>query len=159
MKWSNLGFLSMLAMGLVVVAPASVRSEDDEPAWLFVVRGNVTAVSDTSLTLSDEPWVVAFTDHPFRSVRMVDLQSFVSEAWGEGGTFRADPPNASLIDEKNDTIAVIEVRDMSLQSGALVLRYDLLEGDRPDVMDRIALTVDPSNPSRPNGGLSGRFGR
>ncbi|MGV8839672.1 MAG: hypothetical protein ACWA6X_05150 [Bauldia sp.] len=74
-------------------------------------------------------------------VAMVDLRGFTGTAWGEGGPFVIDPPNASLITD-DGRIAVIEIADAIYDNGQLYLTVILLEGDVPDVGVHVGITID-----------------
>jgi hypothetical protein len=85
---------------------------------------------------------LAFSERPERAVRFVDLAGLVAEAWAEGGDFRQDPPNASLIDVDEGIVGIIEVTAASYDRGLMSMTFVRLEGGVPAKGSRIALTID-----------------
>lgn len=130
--------LALLAVSVVTPAPARDQAGT---VWLFVLQGEVTEISDSTMILRPDPRVVAFTDRPNRQVRLADLRA-VASAWGEGATFDTDPPNASLVDETDGDIGIIEIIDLSVDADGVTATFRRLEGALPAVGDRIALTID-----------------
>jgi hypothetical protein len=150
------GFAGILAiLAVLAVAPAAAQEAAQEAApgatpdatgvdpgeqdWLFVLQGQLTEVSDTTLSLRPDPQVVAFTDRPRRLARLSDAAT-LALAWGEGEPAKADPPNASLVNEADGELGVIEITDLSGEGVTVTFRR--LEGTLPAVGDRIALTID-----------------
>lgn len=117
-------------------------ADNAEASWLFVIQGEVTAIADGTLTMSVPHSVVAFTDRPERQTQLMGVGAFVDGAWAEGGAFRSDPPNASLIDEANRQIDVVEILGMVLDGDSLTVTYRELNGGAPVVGDFVALTID-----------------
>ena len=74
-----------------------------------------------------------------RTARLIDLQSVVS-TWDDA--FADDPPNASLVDEDDGGIGVIEIRRLTEDGTGLVFEFEILEGRLPSIGDRIAVTID-----------------
>lgn len=132
------GCLALLAIFAVTPATAQDPAEQD---WLFVLQGSLTQISDTMLSLRADPQVVAFTDRPKRLARLMDVPTLAS-AWVEGGPAKTAPPNASLVDEADGEIGVIEISDLSGDSEDVTVKFKRLEGTLPAVGDRIALTID-----------------
>ncbi len=135
------GILAILATAFISSAVAQ-QNEAGSPSWLIVVQGDVAGVGSGTIALAAAQRAIAFSDRPDRFVRIIDLETFVATAWDEGGDFRIDPPNASLIDEANDTIGVIEIEAASFDGAALTMSFTLLEGALPAPGDHIALTID-----------------
>lgn len=131
------GGLALLAV--LAVAPAA--AQDATQDWLFVLQGQLTEISDTALSLRPDPQVIAFTDRPQRLARLTDVPT-LALAWGEGEPAKADPPNASLVNEADGEIGVIEITDLAGDAGDVTVTFRRLEGTLPAVGDRIALTID-----------------
>jgi hypothetical protein len=144
---SRLGIViaTMLAVPMI---PAAHGEPAEGPAWLFVVQGTVTAIDGAGMELAADRNVVAFTDRPARQTRLLVLADFVASVWGEGGDFRLDPPNASLIDEATGEIGVITMIDAVVIDGTLGFKFIRIEGALPKVGDRIALTIDVVHPTQ-----------
>lgn len=132
--------LSILVASFAVPADAQEVSER-EISWLFILQGEVTAIEDDRITMSAAPGALAFTDRPERRVRPIDLATVLG-FWREGGEFRADPPNAALIDETEETIGVIEITNIVGEGDQVVMTFNALGGGLPAVGDHIALTID-----------------
>jgi hypothetical protein len=137
-----------LIAGLVVlmfaaIVPASAQdAAGEEQSWLLVIQGEVTAISESEMTLAAGQRALAFTDRPSRMVNFVDIAGLVSVAWAPDGDFTADPPNAALVDEDDGQIGVVEIAGATWQDGLLTLTFTLLEGDAPVAGDYLALTID-----------------
>jgi hypothetical protein len=151
-------FLS-LPTGFLAVAfaaqLATAQSPDDGHVidWLIVVQGEVTNVADGAMSLAVPPSAVAFSDRPDRLVGLVDLGRFLALAWADDGDLGENPPNASLVDETDGEIAVIEISGMALAEGTLEIAYSLLDGNAPSAGDRIAVTID-AFPTTVNGQIT-----
>ena len=143
-----------LALAFLVVPFLFVRSEaqPEDPEWLYVIQGTVTDIAADRLVLDAGQTAVAFTDRPERQVAFVSLEELTAQAWGEDGTYRSDPPNAALVDESGETVAVITIVDASVVDGVLVLAIAPLQGELPEIGDVIALVLDPSGSNDPGNG-------
>jgi hypothetical protein len=119
-----------------------VVAQETEPGWLAVIRGTVVNATEARLTVAADSVVVAFNDRPGRRIALVDLGAFVASAWGEGGAFRVDPPNASLVDETDGEIGVVEIVNAALSGGLLSLDLVILDGLLPAPARTIAITLD-----------------
>lgn len=138
----------LAALLAVPLAPAAQDAPGEDPAWLLVVQGTVTAVGAATMELAADRNVVAFTERPARQARLMILADLVASTWGEGSDFRNDPPNASLIDETTGQIGIITMIDATLVDGTLGFRFVALEGALPNVGDRVALTIDVVHPTQ-----------
>jgi hypothetical protein len=143
-SWSCLVAIGSLFLASVAgpAQAADAEAGASGGAWLYVVQGDVTEVFDTRLAITAGDRVLAFSERPMRAVRFVDLAGLVAEAWGEGGDFRQDPPNASLIDVDDGVVGVVEITDASHDNGLMVMTVVRLEGSLPAKGSRIALTID-----------------
>lgn len=134
------------AIVLVTVLSATAANAQvappPEPLWLVVIQGEVTETAPGRITLAVPSTALAFTDRPMREVRFVDLATLVAAAWGEGGLFRIDPPNAALVDETAGEIAILTIGNAVLSDGLLVLDVLILEGATAAIGDRVAITID-----------------
>jgi hypothetical protein len=141
----------IIAFAAMLAAPRPTVAQDVPPhdaGWLFVVQGTVTAIDGTEMALAPDRNVVAFTERPARQAQLLVLADFVASAWGEGGDFRRDPPNASLVDENKGRIGVITMTDATFRGGTLRLEFVGINGALPETGDRIALTIDPMHPTQ-----------
>jgi hypothetical protein len=141
-----------LGLALIATQPAALFASE-APDWLVVVQGEVEAVNPGTMTLAVPPTALTFTDRPQRLVRFVDLERFLTAAWSEGGDLARDPPNASLVNEADNEVNVIEITGMKVDGGLLSVSYSLLEGEAPEAGDRIALTID-AFPTQVNGQIT-----
>ena len=92
-------FMTVLALALTAGAGPLRAQAPSDPQWLMVAQGQVTELRPGTLIVASPRKAIAFSDRPERLVKMLDLRSFTAAAWGEGGTLRTDPPNASIITE------------------------------------------------------------
>ena len=137
------GRIALAATAIVLSGSlAACGSSDEEIVWLLVVQGEVTQIAGTEMVLAVPPTAIAFSDRPDRVVRVLELAPFLAAAWAADGTFDADPPNASLVDQSDQEVAVIEIVNMGLRDGLLTISYELLEGAGVALGDYIALTID-----------------
>jgi hypothetical protein len=145
---ARLGVLLAALLAAPVVPAAEDAPSAGDPAWLFVVQGTVTAIDAAAMELAADRNVVAFTERPARQARVLVLADFIASTWGEGGDFRSDPPNASLIDETTGQIGIITMIDAIVVDGTLGFRFIAIEGGLPEVGDRVALTIDVVHPTQ-----------
>jgi hypothetical protein len=131
----------ILGLAFIASQPAALFASEAVD-WLVVVQGEVEAVNSGTMTLAVPPTALTFADRPQRLVRFVDLERFLAAAWSEGGDLSRDPPNASLVNEADNEVNVIEIAGMKVDGGLLSVSYSLLEGQAPQPGDRIALTID-----------------
>ena len=75
---------------------AAIAEETKAPTWLFVQTAETAEVaSKDTLVMPVTREIFAFTDRPNRLHGYINAHEFVA-FWDEGGTFKADPPNAVL---------------------------------------------------------------
>jgi hypothetical protein len=129
----------IVALTTCVAASAQPQGQSD---WLLVIQGQVIDASADELTLSGSPNGIAFTDRPERLVRVFDVPALVHAAWSPDGSFRQDPPNASLIATGETLATIVEIVDATQSSDDLSFTIHILEGDAPAIGDSVALTVD-----------------
>lgn len=110
-------------------------------AWLMVVHGPVIAAEPGRLTLSAGTHAVAFTDRPDRDVALVNLVE-LSEAWAAGGMFQVDPPNAAVVDEERDELAIVEITMAEWADGRFDMLVTVLSGTLPEAGDVVAIVID-----------------
>jgi hypothetical protein len=127
---------------------AAEDETESDPGWLFVAQGTVLAINSADIVLAADPKVVAFTERPARQAQVIALADLVASAWGEGGDFRRDPPNASLIDENNGHIGIVTMTTATVDGGTLEFGYVMVDGSLPELGDRIALTIDVMHPTQ-----------
>ena len=142
-------FLAKPAAALAVsavIAGAALAQEDNasDAQWLAVIHGQMVEVADRSIVVDANPNIIAFTDRPQRDVSLVDLEDFVAAAWGEGGFFVDDPPNAAVASAVRDDLdtKIIEMTDVALDNTRMTISMVPLEGDMPGAGDQIILFVD-----------------
>jgi len=131
-----------LLLAMTIALPVQAQESDAEVNWLMVVQGRVTDVAGEQMVLGVRPSAIVFSDRPERLVGMLDLAGFTASAWGEDGALKSDPPNASVINETDGSIAIIVVSDMSYADGVLTITFELLSGDAPSVGDELGITID-----------------
>ncbi len=134
--------LAALMVVLVLGASPAANAQDPSVEWLMVVQGTVAEVSADELTLTVPSSAIVFSDRPERLVRLINLGDFVSGAWGPSGDLRADPPNASLVNESEGNLAVVEITEATVVDGLLALHLSVLEGTLPGTGAEIAITID-----------------
>lgn len=136
--WKAIALIAVVSF----LAACSGNDDGNDVSWLLVLQGTVAETGDTVLTLRTADTGIVFSDRPERQAHLIDLAAFVGTAWSEDGILRTDPPNASLVDESNNTIAVVTVIDAAMTDGMLTLIVEIVEGNLPAVGDEIGLTID-----------------
>ena len=153
--------MSTIASNCSKHASATVLDEYKKPpSFLFVVQAKeaeLKPVDDDlhrytlSMKLTDENVgkIIAFTDRPYRIVKMITAKQ-LQELWGEGkNSFKADPPNAVLSSNGLDARIVI-LESMIINNGQLT--YTLVQADPSDSslkgghLKNLVLTVDAKYP-------------
>ena len=100
----------------------------EEPAeWLFVhTAASAEMSSDTTLVMPVTREIFAFTDRPNRLHVYMNPHEFAL-LWGEGDTFKSDPPNAVLTwfdgDEMKESEVVITGASVSVNGRSI--SYDV----------------------------------
>ena len=100
----------------------------EEPAeWLFVQTAeSAEMTSDTTLVMPVTREIFAFTDRPNRLHAYLNAHEFAL-LWGEGDTFKSDPPNAVLTwfdgDEMKESEVVITGASVSVNGRSI--SYDV----------------------------------
>ena len=81
---------------LLFTGAAIAEETKDKISWLFVQTAETAEVtSEDTLVMPVTREIFAFTDRPNRLHGYINAHEFVA-FWDEGGTFKADPPNAVL---------------------------------------------------------------
>jgi hypothetical protein len=137
---------SAFAIAIALTMPLCDRAQAQESTrWLFVVHGEVTRSTTADLALATGQRGIAFSDRPERIVRFVNIPALVEAAWSESGDFRANPPNASLVNESRDSVTIVTIADAAWREDRLHLSLNAIEGDMPAPGEPVALTIDESN--------------
>ena len=85
-----------IAASLLFTGAAIAEETKDKISWLFVQTAETAEVtSEDTLVMPVTREIFAFTDRPNRLHGYLNAHEFVA-FWDEGGTFKADPPNAVL---------------------------------------------------------------
>ena len=85
-----------IAASLLFTGAAIAEETKDKISWLFVQTAETAEVtSEGTLVMPVTREIFAFTDRPNRLHGYINAHEFVA-FWDEGGTFKADPPNAVL---------------------------------------------------------------
>ena len=92
----NLLIKSLAIAASLLFTGAAIAEETKAPTWLFVQTAETAEVaSEDTLVMPVTREIFAFTDRPNRLHGYMNAHEFVA-FWDEGGTFKADPPNAVL---------------------------------------------------------------
>ena len=85
-----------IAASLLFTGAAIAEETKDKISWLFVQTAETAEVtSEDTLVMPVTREIFAFTDRPNRLHGYINAHEVVA-FWDEGGTFKADPPNAVL---------------------------------------------------------------
>ena len=141
-------------------ASATVLDEYKKPpSFLFVVQAKEAVLKPVdddlhrytlSMKLTDENVgkIIAFTDRPYRIVKMISTKQLL-DSWGEGkNSFKADPPNAVLSANGFDARIVI-LESMIINNEQLT--YTLVQTDPSSAplkggqLKDVVVTIDGGN--------------
>ena len=87
---------SLAVAASLLCTDAAIAEETKAPTWLFVQTAETAEVtSEDTLVMPVTREIFAFTDRPNRLHGYLNAHEFALN-WDEGGTFKADPPNAVL---------------------------------------------------------------
>ena len=160
-----------VAASLLCTGAAIAEETKDKISWLFVQTAETAEVtSEDTLVMPVTREIFAFTDRPNRLHGYMNAHEFVA-FWDEGGTFKADPPNAVLtwVDadkEVQEAEVILTGAEVRMQGRAIAYELEV-EGDQTLVLgpiSRVSLFIDgatdclhfpPSHLPR-RGGLSRR---
>jgi hypothetical protein len=135
--------LCLVGATVAMSIPSWAQDEATDQAGVLVVfQGTVTAAGDGTLTMDAPEIVTVFTDRPHRIAQPMVLETFLADAWGEDGPFAQIPPNATLVDEDANTIALVDLFSMTQSDSGLVMRYSLIDGDAPALGGTVAVIID-----------------
>ncbi|MCP4229148.1 MAG: hypothetical protein GY771_03245 [bacterium] len=136
-------YLILTAATTAVLANHAI-DESENPQYLFTLSAESGSYEGETLTLTGVPSVVYFSDRPYRIAGHRSVEEFV-ELWGEGsGSFKADPPNAtlSILGEDGNTDIVVELTNPLLIENGVTFEIIVLDGKIPVSFDSSALFID-----------------
>jgi len=127
---------------------SGIAEDAAKPAeWLFVHTAQTAYMtSATTLIMPVTRDIFAFTDRPDRLHRYMNAHEFVS-LWGEGDTFKANPPNAVLTWVDGGEIKEAELLIISAETDSnhseISYEVKLEAGELPaGTLDAVSLFVD-----------------
>jgi hypothetical protein len=124
------------------------ESRQQETQFLFVQSATGVKLKKNTLTLKGvSPTTVYFSDRPKRIAGHMTTKDFVEE-WQENkaeGSFRADPPNATLsVFTKEEIIdVVVELKNPRLKGKNLIYDIAVIGYDEPLPSGEASLFIDP----------------
>ena len=136
----------MFSMGAVFAQANPVINEADAPKFLYTMSAKSGTYENGRLTLKDVPLVVYFSDRPARLSGMLSIQVF-AQGWDQGtGSFRADPPNATLSiltkDGANNVVVELSDPDVKVKEGSISFKVRVLDGELPKTFGTSTLFID-----------------
>jgi|GEM_PF-779789 hypothetical protein len=117
---------------------------ENGPRFLFVASGSSGSLECGRLRLAGVPFVVFFSDRPYRMAGHISVERLV-DAWDEGeDSFRSDPPNAALsvFGASGSTNVVVELKHPFLVDGDLTFDITILQGSLPASFGPCSLFID-----------------
>ena len=131
-----------IAASLLFTGAAIAEETKDKISWLFVQTAETAEVaSEDTLVMPVTREIFAFTDRPNRLHGYMNAHEFVA-FWDEGGTFKADPPNAVLTwvdaDKKvHEAEVILTGAEVRMQGRAIAYELEV-EGDQTLVLGTIS---------------------
>ena len=141
-----------IAASLLFTGAAIAEETKDKISWLFVQTAETAEVtSEDTLVMPVTRKIFAFTDRPNRLHDYVNGHEFALN-WSEGGTFKADPPNAVLTwvdaDKKvHEAEVILTGAEVRMQGRAIAYELEV-EGDKSLALgpiSRVSLFIDSMN--------------
>ena len=123
----------VLVMAATSVSANPVINESENPQFLFVMSAVSGSFDGETLTLTDVPAVIYFSDRPYRIAGHMSIQELV-DIWGEGAnSYEIDAPNASLsiLGEDGNWNAVVEISNPILMNNTITFTANILLGTIP----------------------------
>ena len=137
-------FTVMLTLVPGLVFAEHVIDDSKEPSYLFVLSATSGSLKGDTLTLNGVPNVIYFSDRPARKAGHLSLEKFV-ESWNKrSGSFKTDPPNAtlSMLTKEGAKNMVVELMSVEQKSGTVVFKVAVLEGISPETLKMSFLFID-----------------
>ena len=121
---------------VTVVCGINITVADEaKPEWQFMQTAEKAEVtSETTLVMLSGRDIFAFTDRPYRKHAYITTKTFAS-LWGEGGTFRENPPNAVLTWVSGENMKESEITINGGEwhgDGRVTYSYTIEAGDVPE---------------------------
>jgi len=126
------------------VPDSSVADDTEKLEYLFIITGDTGTYKDGSLTLTGVPIVSFNYLGATRETGHFLVGSFI-EVWNKNSsTYNADPQKGTLsvLDEKGDSNAVIQVSKPSSTLNTLTFEAKVLEGNVPDSFNASTLFLE-----------------
>ena len=122
---------------VTVVCGVNITVADEaKPEWQFMQTAEKAEVtSETTLVMLSGRDIFAFTDRPYGKHAYITTETFAS-LWGEGGTFRENPPNAVLTWVSGENMKESEIIINGGEwhgDGRVTYSYTLEAGDVPEL--------------------------
>lgn len=144
----TLAVVLFICLGIQMSSAETVINEGEATKYLYAISAKSGTFKDGKLELKDAPLVVYFTDRPHRVAGMLSLEVF-AQGWDKGpGSFRADPPNATLSYTGKDGIKSVIVElgnpNVEVREASIIFDARVLEGDMPESFGKSTLFVEGS---------------
>ncbi len=143
--------MSALVLALVLcicavlgAADYSAADDTEKLEYLFIITGDTGTYKDGSLTLTGVPIVSFNYIGETRETGHFLVGSFI-EVWNKNSSvYKADPPKGTLsvLHEKGDSNAVIQVLNPSSTLNSLTFDAKILEGNVPDSFNASTLFLE-----------------
>lgn len=144
----TLAVILFTCFGIQMSKAETVINEGETAQYLYAISAKSGTYKDGKLELKDAPLVVYFSDRPHRVAGMLSLEVF-AQGWDKGpGSFRADPPNATLSIKGEDGVdkVIVELGNPNVDVEKASITFDtrVLDGDMPGSFGKSTLFVEGS---------------
>jgi len=138
----------VLGLGFQLAEANPVINEKDSPRFLYSLSATSGKMEGDRITLENVPLVIYFSDRPNRLAGQLSLKVF-AQGWDQGkGSFKADPPNAtlSILTDGGVQNTVIEISEpqTKVKEGTISFKVRVLEGEVPKSFGTATLFIDSS---------------
>lgn len=141
-KYLLLSLVLLIGPGLNEVSAADANTVQEK--YLYTIAAKNGTFDGQTLTLTEVPYVIYFSDAPKRDVGNVSLSQFVT-IWKESASDPStESPNAilSIYSPEGDLSVVVELSDLSVSGDQVSFNVKVLKGSMPATFGYSSLFID-----------------
>ena len=156
---SGIVFLFAILFGISSVSAAPndvIENDKSATGYLFVISSTKGKVEGNTLTLSNVPNVIYFTDRPKRKSGHIMVEEFLTGWKNQEDDLTKNPPNAvlSVMSEEGNQNIVVVLEEPEYDGEHLKFKIKTMNGETPKEFKSASLFIDPVNQ---NGMWTGTF--
>ena len=149
-RFGAAAFLLTLVIGISTTYASKndvINNDKSATGYLFAISSTEGKVEGDTLTLSNVPGVVYFTDRPNRKSGQMMVSDFLSGWSANSDDLKNNPPNAvlSIMGEKGNQNIVVVLANPQFDGEHLSFEIKSLTGEAPKEFKSATLFIDPVN--------------